>query len=67
VLREAVMAHHQEVLTGELDRDSMLYDAALTDAVRGSRLAPAKVFFDRGPGHARLCDGASYAGDVVGS
>jgi hypothetical protein len=61
------MAHHEEVLTGELDRDSLLYDAALTDALRGSRLVPAVVFFDRGPGYARLCGGVSYAGDVVGS
>jgi len=61
------MAHHEEVLTGELDHDALLYDAACSDAVHGSRLVPAEAFFDRGPGYARLCGGASYAGDVVGS
>jgi hypothetical protein len=55
------------VLTGELDRDSLLYDAALTDAVHGSRLVPAEVFPDRGPRHARLSRGASHADHVVRS
>jgi N-methylhydantoinase B len=61
------MAHHEVVLTGALDHDSLLYDAGLTDAVRESRLVPAVVFFDRGSGYARLFGGASYAGDVGGS
>jgi N-methylhydantoinase B len=61
------MAHHEQVLTGELDHNALWYDATFTDAVHGSRLVPAEVFFDRGPGYARLWGGAWYAGDVVGS
>jgi N-methylhydantoinase B len=44
------------------------YDAAATDAARATRPALAEVFFDRGPGYARLCGGVSDADvDAVGS
>jgi N-methylhydantoinase B len=44
------------------------YDAAATDAARATRPALAEVFFDRGPGYARLCGGVSHADvDAVGS
>jgi N-methylhydantoinase B len=56
------------VLTGELDDDSMLCDAAAAHVARASGPALAEVFSDRGPGYARLSGGGSYADvDVVGS
>lgn len=67
MLLKAVMAHHEEVLTGELNYDSLLFDAGLTDAVGGSRLVPARIRLDRVPGYARLRGDVSSAGDVVGS
>jgi N-methylhydantoinase B len=43
------------------------YDAAAADSAC-ARPAPAEVFSDRGPGHARLSGGMSYADvHVVGS
>jgi N-methylhydantoinase B len=61
VSREAAIADHGVVLTGEPDEDLVSYDAAATDAARATRLALAEVFFNRRPGHARLCGGVSYA------
>ncbi|HEY5248972.1 MAG TPA: hypothetical protein VIJ15_11065 [Dermatophilaceae bacterium] len=66
--REAAIADYGVVLTGELDDDSLSHDAATTNAARASRPGPAGVFFESGPGFARLPGGASYADvDVVGS
>src|ERR1019366_4730154 len=68
VSREAAIADYGVVLTGEPDEDLVSYDAAATDAARATRPALAEVFFDRGPGYARLCGGVSYADvDAVGS
>jgi N-methylhydantoinase B len=68
VSREAVIADYGVVLTGEPDEDLVSYDAAATDAARATRPALAEVFFDWGPGHARLSGGVSYADvDAVGS
>jgi N-methylhydantoinase B len=36
-------------------------DAVATDAERASRPVPTEVFFDRGPGYARLSGGAEHA------
>ena len=67
VSREAAIADYGVVLTGRLDDDLVSY-AAATDAARATRPALAEALFARGPGHARLCGGASYADvDVVGS
>ena len=56
------------VLTGEPDEDLVSYDAPATDAARATQPALAGVFFDRGPGYARLCGGVSQADvDAVGS
>ena len=49
------------MLTGSLDDDTLSYDAAATDAERAARPAPTEVFFDRGPGYARLSGGAAHA------
>ena len=66
--REAAIADYGVVFTAELDDDSLSHDAATANAARASRPGPAGVFFDRGPGYARLPGGASYADvDVVGS
>ena len=68
VSREAATAHNEVVLTGELDDDSMLYDAAAASVARASGPARAEVFSDRGPGYARLSGGGSDAHvDSVGS
>jgi N-methylhydantoinase B len=68
VSREAAIADYGVVLTGETDEDMVSYDAAATDAARTTRPALAEVFFDRGPGDARLSGGVSYADvDAVGS
>jgi hypothetical protein len=68
VSREAAIADYGVVVTGEPDEDSVSYDSAPTDAARATGPALAGVFFDRGPGHARLCGGVSYVGDgAVGS
>ena len=68
VSREAAITDYGVVLTGEPDEDLVSYDAAATVAARATRPALAEVFFDRGPGYARLCGGVSYADvDAVGS
>ena len=68
VSREAAIADYGVVLTGEPDEDLVSYDAAATDAARATRPALAEIFFDRGPGYARLCGGLSYGDvDAVGS
>jgi hypothetical protein len=68
VSREAAIADYGVVLTGEPHEDLVSYDAAATDAARATRPALAEVFFDRGPGYARLSGGVSYADvDAVGS
>ena len=51
---EAALADYGVVLTGSLDDDSLSYDDAATAAERAARPAPTEVFFDRGPGYARL-------------
>ena len=58
---EAALADYGVVLTGSLDDDSLSYDDAATAAERASRPAPTDVFFDRGPGYARLSGGADHA------
>jgi N-methylhydantoinase B len=49
------------VLTGA--GDDLGYDAEATAATRAARRSstPPEVFFDRGPGYARLAGGAAYA------
>ena len=59
---EAALASYGVVLTGSLDDDSLAYDEAATAAERASRPAPTDVFFDRGPGYARLSGGAGARG-----
>ena len=49
------------VLTGSLDDDSLGHDEAATTAERAGRPAPSEVFFDRGPGYARLSGGPAHA------
>jgi N-methylhydantoinase B len=67
VSQEAAIADYGVVLIGEPDEDLVSYDAPATDAARSTRPALAEVFFDRGPGYARLCGGVSQADvDVVG-
>ena len=57
---EAALAAYGVVLTGSLDDDSLGYDPEATDAERAA--APlSEVFFDRGPGYARLSGGAEHA------
>jgi N-methylhydantoinase B len=64
---EAALAAYGVVLSGSLDDDSLGYDADATAAERAARPPAAEAFFDRGPGYARLADGAAYADvDVVG-
>jgi N-methylhydantoinase B len=58
---EAALASYGVVLTGSLDDDSLSYDDAATSAERASRPAPSDVFFDRGPGYARLSGGPEHA------
>ena len=58
---EAALAAYGVVLTGSLDDDSLGYDADATAAERSGRPAASEAFFDRGPGYARLADGAAYA------
>jgi N-methylhydantoinase B len=68
VSREAAIADYGVVLTGEPDQDLVSCDAAATDAARATRPGLSEVFFDRGPGYARLCGGVSQADvDAVGS
>jgi N-methylhydantoinase B len=58
---EAALADYGVVLTGSVDDDTLGHDADATAAERASRPAPSEAFFDRGPGYARLADGAAYA------
>ena len=58
---EAALTAYGVVLTGSLDDDSLGYDADATAAERSGRPAASEAFFDRGPGYARLADGAPYA------
>ena len=59
---EAALAAYGVVLTGSLDDDSLGFDAAATDAERAAGRPPSEAFFDRGPGYARLADGAAVRG-----
>ena len=66
--REAGIPDYGVMIAEEPDEDLVSYDAAATDAARATRPALAEVFFDRGPGYARLCGGVSYADvDAMGS
>jgi N-methylhydantoinase B len=47
------------VLIGE--GDDLAFDAEATAAARAARTRPGDVFFDRGPGYARLSGGPAYA------
>ena len=58
---EAALADYGVVLTGSLDDDSLGHDADATAAERSARPAGSEAFFDRGPGYARLAEGAVYA------
>ena len=67
VSAEGALADYGVVLTGSLDDDSLGFDAAATRSERESRPAASEAFFDRGPGYARLADGAAHAEvDLVG-
>ncbi|MDD9349167.1 hydantoinase B/oxoprolinase family protein [Mumia sp.] len=66
VSRRAAEADYAVVLTG--DGDDLGVDEEATVALRAARRSdrPSEVFFDRGPGYARLADGAAFAAvDVV--
>jgi N-methylhydantoinase B len=58
---ESALADYGVVLTGSLGDDSLAYEAAATTDERADRPAPTDVFFDRGPGYARLSGGADHA------
>jgi N-methylhydantoinase B len=58
---EAALADYGVVLSGSLDDDSLAYDDAATASERAARPASSEVFFDRGPGYARLSGGADHA------
>ena len=58
---EAALADYGVVLTGSLDDDTLDHDDDATAAERASRPAPTDVFFDRGPGYARLSGGPEHA------
>ena len=58
---EAALSSYGVVLTGSLTDDSLGHDAAATASEREGRPAASEAFFDRGPGYARLADGAPYA------
>jgi N-methylhydantoinase B len=58
------LAAYGVVLTGSLDGDDLGFDADATAAERAQRPGDPDrrgVFFDRGPGYARLADGATHA------
>jgi N-methylhydantoinase B len=69
VSREAALAAYGVVLTGSLDDDDLGFDADATTSHRAGldRLdhregeLDGRVFFDRGPGYARLSGGAAHA------
>jgi N-methylhydantoinase B len=56
---EAAYDDYGVVLTGE--GDDLGHDADATATTRASRASTDDVFFDRGPGYARLAGGAAYA------
>jgi N-methylhydantoinase B len=58
---EAAFADYGVVLTGSLGSDDLGHDVDATAAERASRSREQEAFFDRGPGYARLADGAAYA------
>src|SRR4051812_327682 len=58
---QAALASYGVVLSGSLEDGSLSYDDAATVAERASRPEPSEAFFDRGPGYARLAEGAAYA------
>jgi N-methylhydantoinase B len=58
---DAALADYGVVLTGSLEDDSLGFDAGATEAERAGRPAASEAFFDRGPGYARLADGAAAA------
>ena len=67
VSREAGIADHGFVLTGELD-DSLSYDGAAMDTAPASRPALAEVFLDRESGCVPVSGDVSHTGvGVVGS
>ncbi|WP_226354766.1 hydantoinase B/oxoprolinase family protein [Pseudonocardia sp. ICBG601] len=60
----AALADYGVVLTGDLDDDTLGFDAAATTAERAGRAAWSRdddAFFDRGPGYASLAGGATHA------
>ena len=61
VSQEAALEDYGVVLTGSIDADDLGHDDAATAAERTGRPEPSAAFFDRGPGYARLADGATYA------
>jgi N-methylhydantoinase B len=64
---DAALTAYGVVLTGSVDDDSLGYDADATAAERSARPTASEAFFDRGPGYARLADGAHHAAvDVLG-
>jgi N-methylhydantoinase B len=67
---EAALREYGVVLTGAVDTEDSAgdlgFDAAATKAERASRPRRTDAFFDRGPGYARLADGAAHADvDIV--
>jgi N-methylhydantoinase B len=63
---DAALTDYGVVLTGSLESDDLGYDADATTAERDRRGLDRTdrretPFFDRGPGYARLADGATYA------
>jgi N-methylhydantoinase B len=58
---EAALAEYGVVLTGTVDDGDLSFDEDATAAERAGRARSDEVFFDRGPGFARLADGAAYA------
>ncbi|MBF4762850.1 hydantoinase B/oxoprolinase family protein [Nocardioides islandensis] len=61
VSADAALASYGVVLTGSVEADDLGYDADATAAARAARPAASDAFFDRGPGYARLADGAAHA------
>jgi len=58
---KAALADYGVVLTGSVDADDLGYDADATAVERAGRTRSREAFFDRGPGYARLAQGATYA------
>ncbi|MEO5852852.1 MAG: hydantoinase B/oxoprolinase family protein, partial [Nocardioides sp.] len=61
VSAHAALTSYGVVLTGSVDDGTLACDADATAAERAARPAASEAFFDRGPGYARLADGATYA------